>query len=537
MSRSVLVAAVAVSVACLLGSDARGSTPLHANGRIAFSAVGGIASMNPDGSGQWGVELNVSDSMPAWSPGGSQLAVVTHWAGNTGILVMNPDGSAAHNVTYDYADSFPAWSPDGSRIAYANGSRILSVDVVGGAVKTLTSGDYWWVGRPTWAPDGSKLVFSASPTANNGTHLYVLDLTSGKVTQLTPDNGYDDGAAWSPDGRQIAFVSTRNGNGEQIYVMNADGSNARQLTGDSGSDAFPAWSPDGTQIAYNHIGQVWLMARDGSGAHQLTTGNWNGNPAWQPLPPAPANCTLWGTNANDLLVGTDGNDVICGLDGDDSVIGLAGDDRLIGGAGNDWLAGGLGNNFLSGGPGDDTLDARNGAYDLVAGGADVDQAIIDGRVDQMFQIERPKVDPNLAAWRPASADAAEPTNPAERAVDGRIDDWWSSGGYPSHWIEVDLQRPVAIARVSLIATEYPKGASVLLLGRNDPSQPFRLLHAFDGPTADMQKLGFAPARPWRNVRYLRLVVPQANAPIGWIAWREISVYGPKPAPPHPRKRR
>jgi len=60
---------------------------------------------------------------------------------------------------------------------------------------------------------------------------------------------------------------------------------------------------------------------------------------------------------------------------------------------------------------------------------------------------------------------------------------------------------------------------------------------FDGPTADMQKLGFAPARPWRNVRYLRLVVPQANAPIGWIAWREISVYSPKPAPPHPRKRR
>src|SRR5439155_12117400 len=130
---SLMVAAVAVSLACLLGSDARGSAPLRANGRIAFAAVGGIASMNPDGSGQWGVELQVGDSGPAWSPDGSQLAVVTHWAGNSGILVMNPDGTGAHNLTGDYADSFPAWSPDGSRIAYANGSRILAVNTTGGA--------------------------------------------------------------------------------------------------------------------------------------------------------------------------------------------------------------------------------------------------------------------------------------------------------------------------------------------------------------------------------------------------------------------
>jgi WD40-like Beta Propeller Repeat/RTX calcium-binding nonapeptide repeat (4 copies) len=536
MSRSVLVAALGVLLACLLGSDARGSTPQRANGRIAFAAVGGIASMNADGSGQWGVELQVGDSSPAWSPDGSQLAVVTHWNGNNGIVVMSPDGSSAHNITNDYADSFPAWSPDGSRLAYANGARVLSVKADGSDLKTLASGAYWWVGRPTWSPDGSKLAYSAAPTTNTGTHLYVLDLASAKVTQLTPDSGYDDWAAWSPDGTQLAFTSSRNGS-EQVYVMNADGSNVRQLTNDSGYDSAPAWSPDGSQIAYSHNNQIWVMARDGSGTHQLTTGDWNQSPAWQPLAPAPYGCTLWGTNANDLLVGTDGPDVICGLDGNDTLIGLSGDDRLFGDDGNDWLAGGLGSNFLSGGPGDDTIDARNGSFDLVSGGSGVDTAVIDGPVDTMFQIERPKVDPNLAAWRPAYADSAEPTNPAERAVDGRIDDWWSSGGYPSHWIEVDLQRPVTIARISLITTEYPTGALFMVLGRDDPSQPFRLLHTFDGPTADMQKLGFAPTNPWRKVRYLRIVVPQANAPMGWVAWREISVYAPKPKPGPPRKRR
>jgi RTX calcium-binding nonapeptide repeat (4 copies)/WD40-like Beta Propeller Repeat len=427
MSRSMLVAALGVMLACLLGSDARGSTQLRANGRIAFSAVGGIASMNPDGGGQWGVELNAGDASPAWSRDGSQLAVTTKWRGNNGIVVMNPDGTGAHNVTYDYADSFPTWSPDGSRIAYANGARVLSVKADGSDPKTLTSGDYWWVGRPTWAPDGAKLAFSAAPTTNTGTHLYVLDLGSGKLTQLTPDGGYDDDAAWSPGGTQIAFVSSRNGS-DQIYVMDADGMNVKQLTHDGGYDADPAWSPDKTQIAYSHNGQIWVTTRDGGGRHQLTSGAWNGSPAWQPLDPAPAGCTLWGTKAGDLLVGTDGNDVICGVDGNDTLIALGGDDRLFGGAGSDWLAGGPGSNLLSGGPDDDTIDARNGSFDLVSGGAGADTAVVDGPVDTMFQIERPKVDPNLAAWRPAYADAAEPTNPAERAVDGRIDDWWSSGG-------------------------------------------------------------------------------------------------------------
>src|SRR6476660_5805503 len=115
MARSLLlVTLVPVARAAPLGSGASAAS-VPFDGRIAFAAVGGIASMNPDGSGQWGVELNVGDSQPAWSPDGSRLAVVTHWAGQNGILVMQPNGSLPHLITTDYNDSGPAWSPDGTK--------------------------------------------------------------------------------------------------------------------------------------------------------------------------------------------------------------------------------------------------------------------------------------------------------------------------------------------------------------------------------------------------------------------------------------
>src|SRR5512142_1101416 len=105
MARSLLlVTLAAVALATPLGSGAS-TASVPGDGRIAFAAIGGIASMNPDGSGQWGVELNVGDSQPAWSPDGSQLAVVTHWAGQNGILVMQPNGTLPHLVTTDWNDS------------------------------------------------------------------------------------------------------------------------------------------------------------------------------------------------------------------------------------------------------------------------------------------------------------------------------------------------------------------------------------------------------------------------------------------------
>jgi Ca2+-binding RTX toxin-like protein len=516
MARSLLLAVVAALALCApLGSQAHSTSVGRWNGRIAFSDVTGIGSMNPNGSGQWGVELNLGDTQPAWSPAGTQLAVSTHWAGQYGILVMQPDGSGAHLLTTNPADSGPAWSPDGTRLAFTDGANLLVVDADGGNRRVLYSAIDGWIGRPAWSPDGSWLAFST------GAALGEVEVATGKEHTLLDGVPYPQNPAFSPDGTQLAFSS-----GGAIWLAGADGTNPQPLAPGTQWSDQPAWSPNGAQIAFVGDNQIWVMNRDGSSAYRLTSGDGNSWPAWQPLGPPPSNCTLWGTSANDLLVGTEGNDIICGLGGDDTLYGLGGNDILRGDDGTDRLAGGTGLDFLDAGPGDDTLDGRDGGgLDHLVGGPGVDTAVYDGP-DRIEGVEHKRLDPDLAAWQPATASGFEPTNPPVLALDGDTSDWWNSGSYPAQWLEVDLQQPRAIGSVRVVTMEYPGNSAVLLLGRATQDAPFRLLHAFRGPLADREQITFTPKTPWRNVRYLRLYVPSANGGVGWVAWHELAVYAP-----------
>jgi hypothetical protein len=115
-----------------------------------------------------------------------------------------------------------------------------------------------------------------------------------------------------------------------------------------------------------------------------------------------------------------------------------------------------------------------------------------------------------------------------RAVDGIAGDWWNSGNSPSQWIEVDLQRAVDIGRIRMVAPEQPKGALYLVLGKGPQTDgAYRLLHTFQGPTVYLQELSFSPKRPWRRIRYLRIVTPVVNAPLGWVSLPELEVYAAK----------
>ena len=87
-------------------------------------------------------------------------------------------------------------------------------------------------------------------------HIFVCDVESGKETQLTRGDYYDDQPAWSPNGRAIAFVSDRERERNQrewrtdVWAVPATGGPARKLTRSRGSAAHPTYSPDGRWIAF-----------------------------------------------------------------------------------------------------------------------------------------------------------------------------------------------------------------------------------------------------------------------------------------------
>jgi TolB protein len=123
--------------------------------------------------------------------------------------------------------------------------------------------------------------------ADQSSELFTIPRSTGRPVQLTHNKAYDDRPAWSHDGRELAFVSSRAAlGGYEIFVMAADGSGVRQLTPDSsgGGNLDPAWSPDGTSLAYVHDNVVEITDRNGTTQAPIveTLGQNVRDPAWSP---------------------------------------------------------------------------------------------------------------------------------------------------------------------------------------------------------------------------------------------------------------
>jgi TolB protein len=138
---------------------------------------------------------------------------------------------------------------------------------------------------PSWSPDARSLAYT---TYRPNPDVYVSLIYQGVLQNPTKGVGTNYLPVFSPDGKQIAFMSGRDGNTE-IYVMNVDGSNLRRLTNHPLSDGSPTWSPSGSQIAFTSDrtgkAQIYVMSTDGSNVRRLTVNESEADRAtWSPPP-------------------------------------------------------------------------------------------------------------------------------------------------------------------------------------------------------------------------------------------------------------
>jgi Tol biopolymer transport system component/C-terminal processing protease CtpA/Prc len=178
------------------------------------------------------------------------LALAKIAAGST---TQSPVASSAAREALPYF-SEPAISPDRSEIAFVSGGDIWTAPVNGGEARLLVS-HAAMESRPLYSPDGKKLAFVSTRTGNGD--IYVLTLDTGELRRVTFDEASEQLDAWSRDGRWLYFSSTGHdiAGMNDIYRVSAEGGTPMQVSADRYVNEFwAAPSPDGNQLAFTARG-------------------------------------------------------------------------------------------------------------------------------------------------------------------------------------------------------------------------------------------------------------------------------------------
>lgn len=174
-----------------------------------------------------------------------------------------------------------------TRIAYVTkvGSRftlrIADADGEGGQVALVSPEP---IISPAWSPDGRELAYVSFESQK--AVVYVQDASSGKRRVVANFRGSNSAPAWSPDGQTLAVTLSRDG-GSQLYLMGRNGDNVRRLTQSIGIDTEPVFAPDGRSVYFvsDRGGgpQIYRTSLNGAAVERITfTGSYNISPTISP---------------------------------------------------------------------------------------------------------------------------------------------------------------------------------------------------------------------------------------------------------------
>lgn len=180
--------------------------------------------------------------LPAWSPDGTKIAFTSNRDGNPELYVMNRDGSGMRRLTNHPAiDTTPTWSPTGAQLALTSdrsgGPAVYVVGADGLNLRRISTDSN--CDRATWSPAPfNELAFVCR--TGPGYDIKIYEFATGDTRQITFGEGSNESPAYSPNGRHLAFTSTRAGR-TQVFTVARDGKGVRQITR-VGNNYTPDWS-------------------------------------------------------------------------------------------------------------------------------------------------------------------------------------------------------------------------------------------------------------------------------------------------------
>jgi len=238
-------------------------------------------------------------SGPLWSGDSKWIAFRGADGDQHGILIAHPDGSdttflaalAGTNSPLPGTGKDFTWSPDGKQIAFVS-STAGEAPEAGGDPMVIT--------RYLYKPDAGEGMTRFND--NQRLHIFVVDIASKQVHQLTQGNFDEHSIDWSPDGKQLVFASNREPNQDEffnydLFALQLADNSIHRLTATESCEYDPLWSPDGKSIVYRGTRRgltdrettmedthVWIMNADGSNRREIGNAidNRQGTPQWAP---------------------------------------------------------------------------------------------------------------------------------------------------------------------------------------------------------------------------------------------------------------
>jgi Tol biopolymer transport system component len=289
-----LTLAIAIAV-MVLGIGLLTARTAAAQGKIVFTShtpADGpeIYSANADGTNRTRLTFCAcSNKYADISPDGTKVVFMSDrdLIRKYEIYIMNIDGSNQTRLTFsgpsDF-NSYPSFAPNGTIVwtrEHIFGDGTVGIYVYWTPQNGVGQFEIIRFDLGTYhaeiSPDGTKLLFGAwADESHRGADIYVYDMVSHALTNLTTNSNSDNHAKFSPDGTKIIFMSERAA-AYDIWIMNVDGSNQVNLTPGSEAEIMPAFSPDGSKIIYVYQNdanqqndQLYSMNADGTARVNVT---------------------------------------------------------------------------------------------------------------------------------------------------------------------------------------------------------------------------------------------------------------------------